>query len=418
MAVPVAADTGRAGADHFDHEWCTHPYLDGPGSQGPLQKYFRSDWREHVDDPQTWAVIAKIPDDELWAVHELRKQKLVDFVRVRLQKMYVRHGEGPQKVMAAGQVLDPHALTIGFARRFATYKRATLIFHDEERLQRILHDPERPVQIIFSGKAHPADEPGKALIQRIYQLSQMPDYWGKIVFVENYDMNIARHLIAGVDMWLNNPRRPHEASGTSGMKAALSGAPNFSVLDGWWVEGYDGTNGWSIGEDREYKDEETQDAADAISLYSTLEDIIVPLYYGDRASDGTPAGWVQKMKNAIRTCTPQFSMMRMVKEYTDRFYLPAAATGSRFAGDHFALARSVAQWKQQIRQRWSNVRVEAVVQGPMQTHGRRGASAGSACTIQRPCRARRCSGSCSGTIRRPGQCRKIRNYPHATEGLG
>jgi starch phosphorylase len=174
-------------------------------------------------------------------------------------------------------------------------------------------------------------------------------------------MNIARHMISGVDIWLNNPRRPHEASGTSGMKAALSGAPNFSVLDGWWVEGYDGSNGWSIGEEREYKDEATQDAADAISLYSTLEDIIVPLYYDNRDEAGVPTAWVQIMKNAIRTCTPTFSMRRMVKEYTERFYLPAAVTGVAYAANGYALAREMSHWKQLMRQRWGQVSIQAIV---------------------------------------------------------
>jgi starch phosphorylase len=221
------------------------------------------------------------------------------------------------------------------------------------------------VQFVFSGKAHPADEPGKALIQRVYQLSQHPDYWGKIVFVENYDMNIARHLVAGVDIWLNNPRRPHEASGTSGMKASLSGAPNLSVLDGWWVEGYNGKNGWPVGEEREYKDEATQDAADALSLYTTLEDVIVPLYYA-RDAHGVPAAWVEWMKEAIRTNAPRFSMMRMVKEYTTRYYLPAAQTGNAYTVDNFALAREIAQWKQFVRQRWPNVHVQAIRPADMQ----------------------------------------------------
>lgn len=329
-------------------------------------KHLAKNWREHVDDPIVWAKVDAIPDGELWAVHQGRKAKLVDFVRDRLKKMYVRHGEGPHKIAAADQVLDPTAFTIGFARRFATYKRATLLFHNEARLQHILHNPERPVQIVFSGKAHPADEPGKALIQRIYQLAQSPEYWGKIVFVENYDMNIARYLISGVDLWLNNPRRPHEASGTSGMKAALSGAPNFSVLDGWWVEGFDGSNGWAIGEERAYKDEATQDAADAMSLYATLEEIIVPLYYADRDAEGVPTAWVREMKNAIRTCTPQFSTMRMVKEYTERFYLPAASTGIEYAGDRYRVAREMAQWKQQMRQRWGQVAVQAMTPGEVQ----------------------------------------------------
>ena len=328
-------------------------------------KYLASNWREDVDDPDIWAAVDAIPDQELWATHTARKEILADFVRERVKQQYLRHGEGPQRLNTAENLLNPNALTLGFARRFATYKRATLIFRDEERLKRLLNDPERPLQIIFSGKAHPADEPGKALIQHIYQLSQQPDYEGKIVFVENYDMNIARHLISGVDVWLNNPRRPHEASGTSGEKAAAAGVPNFSVLDGWWVEGFDGTNGWAIGEEREYKDEATQDEADALSLYQTLEDEIIPLYY-DRDAGGVPHRWVQRMKNSIRTCAPQFSMRRMVKDYVEQLYLPAAASGNSYQGDTFALARRMANWKNQTIQRWNVVGIQAVAPEAMQ----------------------------------------------------
>ncbi|MCB0109937.1 MAG: alpha-glucan family phosphorylase, partial [Caldilineaceae bacterium] len=199
-------------------------------------------------------------------------------------------------------------------------------------------------------------------IQHIYQLSQRPEFSGKILFVENYDMNIARHLVAGVDVWLNNPRRPHEASGTSGQKAALCGSPNFSVLDGWWVEGYNGENGWSIGEERAYKDEATQDEADVQHLYTTLEEEIVPLFYTHDAA-GIPTGWIEKMKNAIRTCAPTFSMRRMVKEYTECYYLPAATMGNAFADDHYANARALATWKSQIHQRWQALHLQAESQG-------------------------------------------------------
>lgn len=329
-------------------------------------RYLPDCWQEEVDDPAVWAGIAAIPAGELWLAHNEQKVRLIDFARHRLQTQLVRHGEGPRQLAAAGQVLDPRALTIGFARRFATYKRATLIFHDEERLKRLLNNPERPVQIIFSGKAHPADEPGKALIQQIYQLSQQPDYFGKIIFVENYDMNIARHLVAGVDVWLNNPRRPHEASGTSGQKAALCGIPNFSVLDGWWVEGYNGENGWAIGEEREYKDEPTQDEADVLSLYETLEEEIIPLFF-DRDDDDVPHGWVARMKAAIMTCAPHFSMQRMVKEYTTRYYVAAAATGARFTTGNYALAREIAAWKARLRQRWGSLHIEGELQGATQT---------------------------------------------------
>jgi len=324
-------------------------------------RYLPPHWLETVDDPATWAAADQIPDAELWATHQQRKEQMVATVRERVRNQYLRYGEGTRRIQEAEGVLNPQALTLGFARRFATYKRATLIFRDEERLLRLLNDPERPVQIVFSGKAHPADEPGKGLIQHIYQLSQRPEFKGKIVFVENYDMHIARQLVAGVDVWLNTPRRPHEASGTSGQKAALCGIPNFSVLDGWWVEGYDGNNGWAIGEEREYKDEDTQDEADVLSLYATLEDEIIPLFY-TRDAQGVPTGWIKQMKNAMRTCAPQFSMRRMVKEYTTLYYLPAAANQARFADNNYALAREVAAWKGRLVHQWQALHVQAELQ--------------------------------------------------------
>ncbi len=323
-------------------------------------QHLQSDWLEQIDDPATWRGVDNIPDADLWAIHSERKGQLVKFARERIKRQFMRHGEGPRHMELADTLLDPNALTLGFARRFATYKRAALIFHDEERIKRILNDPARPVQIVFSGKAHPADQPGQALIKRIYELSQQPDFAGKIVFLENYDMNIARHLISGVDVWLNNPRRPREASGTSGQKAAASGVPNFSVLDGWWVEGYNGTNGWAIGDPRDYKDQETQDEADVLNLYATLENEIVPLFY-DRNESDLPQGWIKVMKDSIRSCAPEFSMRRMVKDYATELYLPAAASGVRYHADSFALAKEIAAWKQQMRDRWNSVRVEAHV---------------------------------------------------------
>ncbi|RME66414.1 MAG: alpha-glucan family phosphorylase, partial [Caldilineae bacterium] len=326
-------------------------------------RYLDDKWLEQVDAPETWTGIADIPDRELWAAHQERKQIMIDFVRRRVREQLLRHGEGPRQLAAAAEFLDPNALTIGFARRFATYKRATLIFRDLDRLLEILNNPDRPVQIIFAGKAHPKDEPGKALIRRIHQLSQDPAFVGKIVFVENYDMNVARHLIAGVDVWLNNPRRPHEASGTSGQKAALSGAPNFSVLDGWWREGYDGLNGWAIGEEREYKDEDTQDEADALSLYATLEEEIIPLFF-NRGEDGIPHGWLGRMRRSIMTCGPRFSMARMVKEYTNVYYRAAMATGAAYMNDGHRLAREMAAWKRRVRSQWSSVNIQVVQPAP------------------------------------------------------
>jgi starch phosphorylase len=272
-----------------------------------FDEYFPRGWYERIDDPAMWEHIEKIPDEQLWQVHRALTARLLETVRAR-----------------TGVALSPDALTIGFARRFATYKRATLAFRDPERLKRLLNAPERPVQIIFAGKAHPDDQPGKELIRHIVQLSRQPGFSGKIVFVEDYDINLARALVQGVDVWLNNPRRPLEASGTSGQKAALNGVLNFSVLDGWWCEGYiAGVNGWAIGEARVWDDVSAQDAADAESLYTTLEREIVPLYFA-RDADGIPHGWVRMMKNAIKTIAPRFSTMRMVKEYVTRYYVPAA----------------------------------------------------------------------------------------------
>lgn len=328
--------------------------------------YFADGWLDRVDEPDVWQAIAEVPDEELWTAHCTRKEKMVGFVRDRLRAQLLRHGEGPRQLARIDGVLDPNALTLGFARRFATYKRATLLFRDRERLRRILNDLDRPVQIVFAGKAHPADEPGKSLIEEIYRMGQEPEFFGKIVFIENYDMNVARHLISGVDVWLNNPRRPYEASGTSGQKAAMSGAPNFSVLDGWWREAYesgpDGSNGWPIGEEREYKNTDTQDEADALSLYATLEDEIVPLYY-ERSMAGMPDGWLAKMRNSIATCGPQFSMRRMLVDYTRSLYVPAMNTSQAQRQEEFAPARQLADWKRQVRQAWQGVRV-AVVESP------------------------------------------------------
>jgi starch phosphorylase len=227
------------------------------------------------------------------------------------------------QVIASGVLLDPYALTIGFARRFATYKRANLIFSDLDRLLDLVNRRNRPVQIIFAGKAHPADEPGKQLIQDVYRIVKQAENGGRLVFLEDYDMNLARYLVQGVDVWMNNPRRPNEASGTSGMKAALNGALNFSVLDGWWREAYNGSNGWAIGPDAGL-DTEIGDEQDVESQYDVLENQIIPLYYEERNVDNVPVEWMVMMKNSMRTITPQFSTMRMLKEYIDRLYLPAA----------------------------------------------------------------------------------------------
>lgn len=259
-------------------------------------------WRRAVDDPEAWGFVRGIPAAELWEAHLGSKREALGLVE-RL----------------SGRALDPEALTIGFARRFATYKRATLLLHDPERLRRIAGSDERPVQFVFAGKAHPADEPGKEFIRRLHEAAEA--LGGRLVILEDYGIGLARSLVQGVDVWLNNPRRPLEASGTSGQKAALNGVPNLSVLDGWWPEAYNGRNGWVIGEEREYASEEEQDAADAAALYATLEREVAPLYYR-RGEDGVPEGWVAVMREAIATVAPAFSAQRMVRDYVRRIYLP------------------------------------------------------------------------------------------------
>lgn len=284
--------------------------------------YLGEDWLEHLDDPETWEKIDLIPDQELWAVHNHLKRKLAFYIMDRARKRWMQGGFHPVQVIASGVMLDPYTLTIGFARRFATYKRANLVLSDLDRLLEIVNKPNRPVQIIFAGKAHPADEPGKMLIQEVYRAVKKAENGGRLIFLEDYDMNLARYLVQGVDVWLNTPRRPNEASGTSGMKAALNGVLNFSVLDGWWREAYNGENGWAIGEDIGL-DEDPDDGEEAESLYRTLEEEIVPLYYGERGVDDMPRKWVARMKQSMRTITPLFSTRRMVKEYVERLYLPA-----------------------------------------------------------------------------------------------
>jgi starch phosphorylase len=283
-------------------------------------KYLGEGWYDKVDDPATWKPLHDAPAGELWAIHRLLKEQLVGWARQKLGAWYARTGVASPTPVE--QLLNADALTLGFARRFATYKRATLMFSDAERLIRILNAADRPVQIVFAGKAHPRDEPGKHFIQEVNWAARHAGLAGKVVFLEEYDMNVARYMVHGVDVWLNNPRRPYEASGTSGMKASLNGVPNMSVLDGWWAEGYNGKNGWAIGEEQEYANPDEQDQRDVQSFYTLLEQQVVPLFY-DRDEQGLPGGWVNMMKEAIVTCAPQFSMARQVKEYTERFYVPA-----------------------------------------------------------------------------------------------
>jgi starch phosphorylase len=287
-----------------------------------LEKRLGADWYDRLDDHAFMAKVEAIPDDELWLVRLHLKRKLAFYLRERVRDRWRQGGFHPVQVVSSGVLINPYALTIGFARRFATYKRASLVMSDVERLLDIISRPNMPVQIIFAGKAHPADEPGKQLIQKVYRTVKKAETGGRLVFLEDYDMNLARYLVQGVDVWLNTPRRPYEASGTSGMKAAINGVLNFSILDGWWREAYNERNGWAIGEEKQYESSDTQDAADAESLYHTLEHQIIPLYY-NRDPKEMSREWIVRMKDAMKTVIPQFSMRRMVKEYVEKFYAPA-----------------------------------------------------------------------------------------------
>ncbi len=279
-------------------------------------------WREHTDDADVWRAILDAPDEELWAARQRLRSFLFAYVRERVRQRWSHERVSPPRVVAAGTLLDPDALTIGFARRFTGYKRPELIFHDPDRLQAILNDARRPVQLLFAGKAHPADESGKLALQGVYRRALDPAFQGRIGFVEDYDLHVAHYLVQGCDVWMNHPRRPLEASGTSGMKASANGVPHFSIGDGWWPEGFTGQNGWLIEPAAVYVDPAAQDAADAEALYQVLEREIVPAFY-DRDDSGVPRRWLAIVKQAIATVAPRFSTRRMVKEYVERVYVHA-----------------------------------------------------------------------------------------------
>ena len=288
-----------------------------------FDQYLGKEWRDNLDDVEMWKKVEDIPDEVLWEVRRHQKRQLNSYIARSARRVWVTGSKHPVQIIAGGVLLEPDALTIGFARRFPTYKRGNLILRDYERLLRLLNNTDRPVQFVFSGKAHPADEAGKLILQQLYRAIKDAHTGGRMVFLEDYNMDIARHLVSACDVWMNTPRRPMEASGTSGMKAAMNGALNFSVLDGWWAEGYNGKNGWAIGTEQEYDSTEAQDDADALSLYETLENEIVPLYY-DRKDIAAPSkGWMKMMKNAISTLSPMYSTRRMVGDYVRNMYIPA-----------------------------------------------------------------------------------------------
>ncbi len=315
-------------------------------------------WRGHLRDPDFWDCIHNIPDHLFWSIHQTNKGRMLQYIAEQLEEQAIRNGESLQMVTEMTQCFDVRHLVIGFARRFATYKRATLLFNDESRLLSLLDAIGQPVIFLFAGKAHPADEPGQDLIRQIHHISRKPAFKGRILMLEGYDMTLSRYMLSGVDVWLNNPRRPMEASGTSGMKAAMNGAPNLSILDGWWPEGYKEANGWVIGGERDIEDDQLRDQEDAASLYHVLANHIAPLYYqlDDR---GYSKGWVHTAKRAMIEAIPVFNTERMVAEYTERFYIPASNHGQAMVADGFARSKGLATWKNKVRSAWDGVYLEA-----------------------------------------------------------
>ena len=327
-----------------------------------LDRYLGRHWSENPADPAVWAQVDAIPDEALWQVHEWRRERMVAYARRYQAGKLQKRGASELDLAQANEILSPNVLTIGFARRFATYKRGNLLLRDVERLKGILNNPHRPVQFVFAGKAHPRDDQGKDLIRHIVHFARGEDVRRRMVFLEDYDMAMARYLVQGVDVWLNNPRRPMEASGTSGMKIIANGGLNFSVLDGWWAEGYDPSVGWAIGHGEDYDNYDYQDHVEAEALYSILEREITRLFY-DRDALGLPRGWIAKMKASMKKLAPVFTTARMVREYADTYYVPAARRYQKIVAGDYALAKDLVVWKQRVRNHWSDVRVENVTLG-------------------------------------------------------
>lgn len=343
--------------DYITNGIHTSTWLDG-NIKELLSDNFEMQYRNNAESQAVWNKVYDIPEKNLWDLHQYKKEKLFAMIkeRVNIQRMREYGNQASDYEFK----LDKDVLTIGFARRFATYKRANLIFKDIDRLKSIISNYKRPVQIIFAGKAHPADAPGQAIIKSIYELSIQSDFRGKIIFVENYDMNLARAMIQGVDIWLNNPRRPYEASGTSGEKAGANGVINFSVLDGWWCEGYNKKNGWAIGDYRKYTNNEQQDDEESKDLYNILEKEIIPMYY-DKKDEGYSYEWVQKMKNSIATIASEFNMHRQVKEYYEKFYKRCIENKTAFDDKKVDLAKQIKHWKERLYQNWDNVEIKGTI---------------------------------------------------------
>jgi starch phosphorylase len=329
-----------------------------------LDRYLDPAWRTDDSRPELWEAVENIPDSELWRTHARRRERLVAFCRGRLKQQLINRGAPQTEVEAAEDVLNPDALTIGFARRFATYKRATMLFTDLERLDALVNNPEQPVQFIFAGKAHPHDNGGKDLIRRIVEVARMPRFRHAVLFLENYDMNVARYMLQGADIWLNNPRRPKEASGTSGMKAIYNGCLNFSILDGWWAEGYSPEVGWAIGNGEEYPldMQEEQDRIESDAIYNILEHDIIKRFY-ERGRDGLPREWIGMMKTAMRNLGPFFSTTRMVQQYTTDYYMPHWERVQKMLKPSIATGQNYADWRNQLEHAWHQVNIQDVVVG-------------------------------------------------------
>ncbi len=321
-------------------------------------KYLIPYWQDNIHKDYVWEKVRNIPDEKLWDIHTERKVKLIKLVKDSTTERLRRAGYSYDQINEIVSKLDPNKLTIGFARRFATYKRATLIFKDLERITQILNDEKRPVQLIFAGKAHPQDRYGQELVKYIHEISMMPQFKGKVFLLENYNIAMSRYLISGVDVWLNNPRRPMEASGTSGQKASVNGVINFSVLDGWWAEGYTQDNGWTIGTNAEFDSYEAQDMADSQSIYRTLEEKIVPTYY-DKDKNGISKKWMEIMKNSIITTGGRYSTSRMLVDYTNKLYIPLCNLTKRYYEDIENVA-AYNSWKKDLYTNWKDIRIEQV----------------------------------------------------------
>lgn len=332
------------------------PTWTAPEWQKLYAKYFDKNFLNDQSNESIWHGIYDVPDEEIWKTRMILKKNLVDYIRKKFTETWLKNQGDPARVVSLLDRINPNALMIGFCRRFATYKRAHLLFTDIDRLAKIVNNPERPVQFIFSGKAHPADGAGQGLIKRVFEISQRPEFLGKIIFLEDYDMQLALRLVSGVDIWMNTPTRPLEASGTSGEKAEMNGVVNLSVLDGWWVEGYRKGAGWALPQERTYQNQGYQDRLDAAMIYSLLENDIAPLYY-NRNKKGYSEGWIKTIKNSIATIAPHYTMKRQLDDYYSRFYTKQASLFKKLSANDNQLAKELAQWKETVAERWDSIHV-------------------------------------------------------------